>query len=101
MFKRILGSFRFARDYYQLPFRAKKELWRDSFDLPESGPDVDTAIKEGIGWLERAQDSSLTHDGGVARHYSLIDGWGSSYPETTGYIIPTILEYAKRSIIRK
>ena len=30
-------------------------------------------------------------DGGVARHYCLITGWGASYPETTGYIVPTII----------
>jgi hypothetical protein len=30
----------------------------------------------------------------VARHYSLIDGWSESYPETTGYIIPTLLTCA-------
>jgi hypothetical protein len=28
----------------------------------------------------------------VARHFSLISGWGDSYPETTGYIIPTMLK---------
>ncbi|MBU4035140.1 MAG: hypothetical protein KKA35_01805, partial [Proteobacteria bacterium] len=43
----------------------------------------------------RAQDFSKTKDGGVARHYSLINGWGPSYPETTGYIIPTIIKYAE------
>jgi hypothetical protein len=32
----------------------------------------------------------------VARHFSLISGWSSSYPETTGYIVPTVLECARR-----
>ena len=27
-----------------------------------------------------------------ARHFSLIDGWGPSYPETTGYLVPTVLQ---------
>jgi hypothetical protein len=31
----------------------------------------------------------------VARHYSLIGGWGTSYPETTGYIVPTLIAYAQ------
>ena len=44
-------------------------------------------------WLARAQDA--TGDGGVASHYSLGEGWASSYPETTGYIIPTFLELEK------
>jgi rhamnogalacturonyl hydrolase YesR len=52
-------------------------------------------VREAIDWLCRAQDSSETHDGGVARHFSLISGWCPSYPETTGYIIPTILNFAR------
>jgi len=31
----------------------------------------------------------------VARHFSVIDGWSASYPETTGYIIATLTEYGK------
>lgn len=46
-------------------------------------------------WLCRAQDAG--EDDGVARMYSLRDGWGPSYPETTGYIIPTFLHYARFS----
>ncbi len=42
-----------------------------------------------------AQDRSKSADGGAARDYSLIRGWSSSYPETTGYIIPTLLDYAR------
>jgi hypothetical protein len=45
--------------------------------------------------LGRAQDCSSTHDGGVARHYGLQYGWSASYPETTGYIIPTMLAHAQ------
>lgn len=40
-------------------------------------------------WLGGAQD--VTGDGGVAGRYFLDKGWSSSYPETTGYIIPTFL----------
>lgn len=40
-------------------------------------------------WLERAQDAG--GDGGVAGRYSLRTGWTSSYPETTGYIVPTFI----------
>jgi len=45
-----------------------------------------------IEWLCRAQD--VTTDGGVCGRYSLQTGWSSSYPETTGYIIPTFLALA-------
>ena len=45
------------------------------------------------GWLCRAQD--LSGDGGVIGRYRLDQGWTSSYPETTGYIIPTFLDLAE------
>ncbi len=43
-------------------------------------------------WLCRAQD--LSGDGGIIGRYRLDQGWTSSYPETTGYIIPTFLALA-------
>jgi glycosyltransferase involved in cell wall biosynthesis len=46
-----------------------------------------------VGWLGRAQDA--TPDGGVAASYSLADGWNPPYPETTGYIVPTLLHHAE------
>jgi folate-dependent phosphoribosylglycinamide formyltransferase PurN len=45
------------------------------------------------GWLKSAQDA--TKDGGIAGRYTLANGWTSSYPETTGYIIPTLLQLAE------
>ena len=52
------------------------------------------ATAAAMEWLGRAQDYSASADGGVARHYSLLTGWGPSYPETTGYIVPTFLAYS-------
>jgi folate-dependent phosphoribosylglycinamide formyltransferase PurN len=46
-----------------------------------------------VEWLERAQD--VTGDGGICGRYSLKEGWSSSYPETTGYIVPTFLALAR------
>jgi len=40
-------------------------------------------------WLAAAQDSQS--DGGFSGRYKLMTGWTSSYPETTGYIVPTLL----------
>ena len=51
-------------------------------------------IHAGYRWLCAAQDAGP--DRGVAAYYSLFAGWANSYPETTGYIIPTFLEYARR-----
>lgn len=46
--------------------------------------------------LKRAQAQSKFKDGGAARDYSLIKGWASSYPETSGYIVPALIKYARR-----
>lgn len=51
-----------------------------------------THLAETFQWLRAAQDAG--DDGGVAARYCLANGWLPSYPETTGYIIPTFLEYA-------
>ncbi len=47
-------------------------------------------------WLRKAS-RTVAHDvwtPRVAGHYSLVDGWSASYPETTGYIVPTIFDVA-------
>lgn len=49
-------------------------------------------LEDAYGWLCTAQDA--TPDDGVAGWYCLARGWSASYPETTGYIIPTLLTYA-------
>jgi hypothetical protein len=89
-----LRPLREARDYWRLPQPAKAERRRDRPRRVGPDPGIDRAVEEAIGWLCRAQDRSTSHDGGVARHFSLTSGWSSSYPETTGYIIPTVLAYA-------
>jgi hypothetical protein len=52
-------------------------------------------LEMATAWLATAQD--VTADGGVSSLYSIHKGWDLSYPETTGYIIPTFLNYAKTS----
>lgn len=52
-------------------------------------------LAEAIDWLCRAQDA--TEDGGVSEGYHLYHGWLPSYPETSGYIIETLLDYAQIS----
>lgn len=80
-------------DEIQLPHSAKLVLRQDRSEFLYPDPGAERIIDAGISWLIRAQDGSVTQDGGVARHYSLLDGWGASYPETTGYIIPTMIKY--------
>jgi hypothetical protein len=78
--------------WLQLPDKAKAALRKDRAGLPANDPGPERAVQEALDWLGRAQDCSTTKDGGVARHYSLIDGWAPSYPETTGYIVATLIE---------
>jgi hypothetical protein len=63
--------------------------WRGPVRAP--GEHLDAAAR----WILRAQ--AATRDDGVSGGYSLEDGWIASYPETTGYIIPTLLAYADYS----
>ena len=78
-----------------LPEAATKQRLEDAKGVPATDPGIDAVLAAGADWFCHAQDRSATRDGGVARHYSLINGWGASYPETTGYIIPTMLELAR------
>ncbi len=49
-------------------------------------------LDETAQWILRAQ--AATRDHGVSGGYTFEDGWLASYPEVTGYIIPTLLTYA-------
>ncbi len=48
---------------------------------------------EALSWLLKSQDTG--EDDGFASHFEVGVGWHASYPEVTGYIIPTILNYYK------
>ena len=80
-----------------LPAAAREEMRRDAAGLPGSDPGTERVLPALLAWLSRAQDLSASADGGVARDFSLLHGWSSSYPETTGYIAPTLFEYARRT----
>jgi hypothetical protein len=56
-------------------------------------PDLRSALNEAADWFCRAQDAN-TDDG--LGSYHLVQGWGATYPETTGYIIPTLFELGVR-----
>lgn len=56
----------------------------------------DVHLRACIDWLKRAQDRPP--DDGVAQTFLLRSRkWAPSYPETTGYIIPTFYRYAQRT----
>lgn len=57
--------------------------------------DNEKHVKSAMEWMSHAQKQN--NDGGVSAMYSLLEGWHPSYIETTGYIIPTFLNYAEAS----
>ena len=59
--------------------------------LPQEVPAVSTALGQVIDHLLHCQEA--TGDDGVGS-YHLIEGHGRTYPETTGYIVPTLLAAA-------
>lgn len=89
------GLLKQLQSFLSEPAAARRVAAADRRGLPPVDPGIATAMASGYDWLREAQDRSKTRDGGFARHYSLIDGWASSYPETSGYIIPTLLDGAE------
>jgi len=90
----MLEPARAARRYMGLPAAARAARRADRAGLPRADAGVERTVRESVAWLGRAQDNSASRDGGLARHYSLDGGWSASYPETTGYAVPTMLAYA-------
>lgn len=48
------------------------------------------SLKNAIAWLET---TIAKGSGGSCAYYSFFGGWSKDYPETTGYIIPTLIDY--------
>ena len=81
-------------EYLAMPSRAREQWHRDFKNRRGTDPGPAAAIAAAAAWIVRAQQNSASHDGGVARHYSTVSGWSASYPETTGYIVPTMIDMA-------
>jgi hypothetical protein len=69
-------------------------LIRDLVGRPRPVLDRDVHLREAAAWICRAQD--VTGSGGVSAGYSIAHGWLPPYPETTGYIIPSLLDVRSR-----
>jgi hypothetical protein len=90
-------------DLVRLPARYKPwrprhlELVWDSLRGTAAAPQPHEAhLQAAVDWLCRAQDvrDGQGDAGGVSAGWSFEDGWLPSYPETTGYIIETMLAAA-------
>jgi hypothetical protein len=89
---------RAARTRFSRPRLSREALHEQELDRTGglgTDPGIEQACDLAMEWLALAQDQTASRDGGVARHFSLIDGWARSYPETTGYIVPTMIDYAR------
>src|ERR1051326_5334900 len=72
-----------------------KLLLRQSVDTnanTQAGFSDEDHLRAAAKWIAAAQDASK--DGGISGRYKLAVGWTSSYPETTGYTVPTLLALA-------
>ena len=50
---------------------------------------TEDALRSLMRWLRAAKRK----DGGIAAYYSLLTGYADSYPEVTGYIVPTLYDF--------
>jgi len=96
-------TFRQWRDIF---FRSNPQfraiVLADKFQRPENIAPIVGETRErasaAVKWLCNAQDARS--DGGVSYGYfplSECRGWDVSYPETTGYIITSLIRYAQRT----
>lgn len=80
------------------------ERWRERFGGHAALPAHEPHLRAAVDWLTRAQDA--TPDGGFSRGYSLTwhpyfrsRGWQPSYPETSGYLIPTMYQASRHLVL--
>ena len=69
---------------------ALRESWRDLRALRHPTRPLLAHLQAALEWLALAQDQA--GNGGVSAGFGR-RGWRPDYPETTGYIIPTCLDY--------
>lgn len=82
----------------------RHKLWRPEYlrkivedELGKRGEPLThaKALDHVFGWIKRSFEA--TADGGSSAYYELGKGWQASYPETTGYLIPTLYDYFERT----
>jgi hypothetical protein len=68
-------------------------MWRNPDLLSTEGLRPERHLAAAVDWILTAH--SMTDDGGISKGYdALRRRWAPSYPETTGYTIPTLLSAA-------
>ena len=74
-------------------------ILRDQLGRGGTSVDYEQALHNIFQWLLKSFE--VTGDGGSSAYYALGSGWQSSYPETTGYLIPTLYDYYDRTQDKK
>jgi hypothetical protein len=85
----LIGSLRKARAAARLSI---DRFWRGRAYQKSGCDDIELHLREAVEWLVRAQDAG--DDRGVSYGVKFGGPFLASYPETTGYIIPTFLALA-------
>jgi len=92
----MAGLVRGPHRIFPLLWRVSTESLRSTFDQKtlysycDTNRPTEDALRAAVGWILRAQQP----DGGIPAYYSLLRGYSESYPEVTGYIIPTLYDFA-------
>lgn len=84
-----LKSIRLNKLYY--PTHGKKYLF-DNTSIIGKTTTPEQSLEKTFQWIKASIDA--TKDGGSSAYYRFSTGWKGSYPETTGYLIPTVYDYA-------
>ena len=96
----LAGRLRSLKGHPALHPSIWREIWAERNGGHPVSDDHRPHLEAALDWLSQAQDA--TPDDGFARGYSGVwhahfrrRGWIPSYPETTGYIIPTLYHAAR------
>jgi hypothetical protein len=77
-------------EWLNLPEAARRMRRADHRALLSEDPGLESAIPLMEGWLARAQRRAALAEGGVAGHYSLLDGWSGPSVSATAAALRTL-----------
>tara|TARA_Y100000385_G_C13059182_1_gene623464 strand:+ start:861 stop:1871 length:1011 start_codon:yes stop_codon:yes gene_type:complete len=70
-----------------------KKIFFDKINLVGKTQNPEESLDRTFKWIKSSFEA--TPDKGSSAYYRFSTGWQGSYPETTGYLIPTLYEYSK------
>lgn len=90
--KKLVALMGQARRLNELPDTVKI-IWGDLRNVNCAKATDQERLNCSLDWLCAASDASSNE--GISAGFSILWGWSPPYPETTGYIIPTLYEAAR------